>query len=260
MNSKTELALHSILNLDPEVKKDDVLQAMNLLNGVPLQDEQLDQVLRMKEVIALLDSSYKVVYSFIKQGLLDRVYASGRKRVLGISMKSYTRLINSQTFVPPPQRPVDPYTTKRFKLKMKREKALRKTRWELHLSTTSTRKERYHAIDEYLDKHPDSSVSMVTRAADIPLSSYREYCRRKNIINPRVVRREQLTKLILYLFPDRSAELSRRHIIRELQKRNIYVSHKLVTSILQLNGYTKLLPSNKTKGILNALNNKTHAL
>ena len=90
MKAETETVVRSIASIDPEITKEMMEHAIDILHGKPKDSEDLIHVLKFKEVTKLLNIHRRTLEYYISQGYLDRVYGRG-KRALGISRESYLR-------------------------------------------------------------------------------------------------------------------------------------------------------------------------
>lgn len=98
MKTETENAIRSIASMDPEITKEELERAMDILHGKPKNDEDLVRILKFKEVTKLMNIHRRTLEYYISQGYLDRVYGRG-KRALGISRDSYLRFTTRRAVV-----------------------------------------------------------------------------------------------------------------------------------------------------------------
>jgi len=92
MKTQTEMAVRSILAMDSEIKAEDVEKALDVLRGKVTSNEDLDHVLRRKEVEELLHVHRRTIDYYIEKGYLVRVYGGGQ-RAVGISRDSVMRFL-----------------------------------------------------------------------------------------------------------------------------------------------------------------------
>lgn len=100
MKTETETLIRNVIALDPEIAADDIEKALNILRGKNEANTEVElvQVLRYKDVIALLKIHRRTLEYYIEQGYLDRVYGRG-ERALGISRDSFIRFTTQRTLV-----------------------------------------------------------------------------------------------------------------------------------------------------------------
>ena len=96
MKPTTEMAIRSIAQADEEIKSEHLEQAIDIMKGRKSADDELEHVLRRKEVMKLLHIHRRTLDYYIDKGYLTRVYGAGQ-RALGVSRSSYLRFIERRT-------------------------------------------------------------------------------------------------------------------------------------------------------------------
>lgn len=96
MNRKTELALRSIANVDPEIDPLNLERAIGYLYGRPLVKHDIVRIIRYKEACEILGVSYGHLQYFIERGYLKKVYGIG-KQAIGITQESLMRFTTLRT-------------------------------------------------------------------------------------------------------------------------------------------------------------------
>lgn len=94
MKAETEMAIKNIMAMDPEVNKNDIAHALDILRGQ--EHEKADAVMKRKDVIKLLRIHRRTLDYYLDKGYLDRIYGSG-KRALGVSRESFIRFTRRRT-------------------------------------------------------------------------------------------------------------------------------------------------------------------
>ena len=92
MKTQTEMAVRSILSMDEEIKAELVEKALDVLRGKVGPNDEIDHVLRRKEVEELLHVHRRTIDYYLDKGYLTRVYGGGQ-RALGISRDSVLRFV-----------------------------------------------------------------------------------------------------------------------------------------------------------------------
>ena len=103
MKIETENAIRSIAATDPDVNREILNQAIDILNGKAMvekaqESEPLVKVIRFTDVCDLLKIHRMTLQYYLSKGYLDRVYGAG-KRALGISRDSYIRFTTERRIV-----------------------------------------------------------------------------------------------------------------------------------------------------------------
>ena len=93
MKSETETLIRNIISLDPEVAKENLERAIDIMRGKVESDEDLIHNIRFKDAQELLKVSRRTLSYYIDHGYLDRVYGCG-DRALGVSRESLLRFMN----------------------------------------------------------------------------------------------------------------------------------------------------------------------
>ena len=89
MKAQTEAAIRNIAGLDPEVKQENIEKAIRYLNGETDGPNEVE-VMKRKDVMALLRITRRTLDNYLERGLMDRVYAGGKKAI-GVSRESFIR-------------------------------------------------------------------------------------------------------------------------------------------------------------------------
>ena len=92
MKQQTELTVRMLLKSDMSVSDADIEKAVDILKGKEGGDasEELQHVIRRKDVLKLLGVHRRTLDYYVEQGYLKRVYGIG-KRALGISRESFLK-------------------------------------------------------------------------------------------------------------------------------------------------------------------------
>ena len=93
MKSETETLIRNVVSLDPEVAKENLERAIDIMRGKVESDEDLIHNIRFKDAQDLLKVSRRTLSYYIDHGYLDRVYGCG-DRALGVSRESLLRFMN----------------------------------------------------------------------------------------------------------------------------------------------------------------------
>ena len=93
MKSETETLIRNIISLDPEVAKENLERAIDIMRGKVESDEDLIHNIRFKDAQDLLKVSRRTLSYYIDHGYLDRVYGCG-DRALGVTRESLLRFMN----------------------------------------------------------------------------------------------------------------------------------------------------------------------
>ena len=96
MKPTTEMAIRSIAQADEEIKSEHLEQAIDIMKGRKTADDELEHVLRRKEVMKLLHIHRRTLDYYLDKGYLTRVCGAGQ-RALGVSRSSYLRFIKRRT-------------------------------------------------------------------------------------------------------------------------------------------------------------------
>jgi len=78
--------------MDSEIKPEDIEKALDVLRGKIGSNEEIDHVLRRKEVEEILHVHRRTVDYYLDKGYLKRVYGGGQ-RAVGISRDSVLRFV-----------------------------------------------------------------------------------------------------------------------------------------------------------------------
>ncbi len=93
MKSETETLIRNVVSLDPEVAKENLERAIDIMRGKVESDEDLIHNIRFKDAQDLLKVSRRTLSYYIDHGYIDRVYGCG-DRALGVSRESLLRFMN----------------------------------------------------------------------------------------------------------------------------------------------------------------------
>ena len=91
MKTETETAVRSIASIDPEITKEMMEHAIDILRGNVRSEDDLVHVVKRKEVMKILSISRRTLDYYLKRGYLDRVYGGGRINAMGVSRESLLR-------------------------------------------------------------------------------------------------------------------------------------------------------------------------
>ena len=99
MKTQTEMAVRGVLAMDDEIKPENIERALDVLRGKVESNEDLDHVLRRKEVEELLHVHRRTIDYYLDNGYLQRVYGGG-KRAVGISRASVLKFLQRRVAGP----------------------------------------------------------------------------------------------------------------------------------------------------------------
>jgi len=85
--------------MDDEIKPEIVEKAMDVLRGRMESNEEMDHVLRRKEVEEILHVHRRTVDYYLDKGYLTRVYGGGQ-RAVGVSRNSVLRFMRRRVADP----------------------------------------------------------------------------------------------------------------------------------------------------------------
>ena len=94
---ETETAVRSIVLTDPDITKEMVEQALDILKGRGVQVEMIHNV-RFNDARDILKVSRRTLRHYLDSGYLDRVYGGGR-RAIGVSRESLFRFMNRRVAI-----------------------------------------------------------------------------------------------------------------------------------------------------------------
>jgi len=103
MKAETETAVRSIASIDPEITKEMLEHAIDILRGNVRSEEDLIHVVKRKDVMKILCISRRTLDYYLKRGYLDRVYGSGRVNSVGVSRESLLRFQRLRVGHPAPR-------------------------------------------------------------------------------------------------------------------------------------------------------------
>ena len=89
MKAQTEAAIRSIAGMDSDVRQEDVEKAIRFLKGESDAQPEIE-VMKRKDVMSLLRITRRTLDNYLERGLMDRVYAGGKKAI-GVSRESFIR-------------------------------------------------------------------------------------------------------------------------------------------------------------------------
>lgn len=90
MKKETEVAVRNIIAMDSEIKPEDAERAIRLLNGVKDGGVPEIEIIKRRDVMELLHITRRTLDNYLERGLMDRVYAGGKKAI-GVSRESFIR-------------------------------------------------------------------------------------------------------------------------------------------------------------------------
>ena len=103
MKTETETAVRSIASIDPEITKEMMEHAIDILRGNVRSEDDLVHVMKRKEVMKILSISRRTLDYYLKRGYLDRVYGGGRINAMGVSRESLLRFQRLRVGHPAPR-------------------------------------------------------------------------------------------------------------------------------------------------------------
>ena len=90
MKKETEVAIRNIIAMDPSIRYEDAERAIRLLNGEKDGGVPEVEMMKRKDVMDLLHITRRTLDNYLERGLMDRVYAGGKKAI-GVSRESFIR-------------------------------------------------------------------------------------------------------------------------------------------------------------------------
>ena len=90
MKKETEVAIRNIIAMDPSIRSEDAERAIRLLSGEKDGGVPEIEMIKRKDVMELLHITRRTLDNYLERGLMDRVYAGGKKAI-GISRESFIR-------------------------------------------------------------------------------------------------------------------------------------------------------------------------
>ena len=103
MKPETETAVRSIVSIDPEITKEMMEHAIDILRGNARSEDDLVHVVKRKDVMKILSISRRTLDYYLKRGYLDRVYGGGRINAMGVSRESLLRFQRLRVGHPAPR-------------------------------------------------------------------------------------------------------------------------------------------------------------
>ena len=203
MRPETKYAMMNVLSLDPEIRPEWVLDAMNVLASGSIHKEKPGAIIRYPEAMRMLSVTRPTLLELIAKGQLTRVMGSGEKLGIGITAESYNRFIYNHTESPVRDTSSEYAPSSKSELRrIEREQKLRRIRWSYHFNASTTRREKYEAIARTVTERKDVSVMEACQAAGISRSAYLSYLR--SIVRPmseRTTRLGKIAELITETYP-----------------------------------------------------------
>lgn len=93
MRLETENAIRSIATTDPELTKETLEHAIDILRGKAQSEEDIIHSVKYSDAIEILQVSRRTLSYYLDHGYLDRVYGCGC-RAIGVSRESLLRFVN----------------------------------------------------------------------------------------------------------------------------------------------------------------------
>ena len=90
MKNETEVALRNIIAMDPGIVPENAERAIRLLKGEKDGGVPEIEMMERRDVMDLLHITRRTLDNYLERGLMDRVYAGGKKAI-GISRESFIR-------------------------------------------------------------------------------------------------------------------------------------------------------------------------
>ena len=91
MRMETENAVRSIVNIDPEITREMIEQAIDVLRG-RTEEVVLVHNVRFRDAQEILKVSRRTLRHYLDSGYLDRVFGGGR-RAIGVTRESLLRFM-----------------------------------------------------------------------------------------------------------------------------------------------------------------------
>ena len=93
MRLETENAIRSIATTDPELTKETLEHAIDILRGKAQTEEDIIHSVKYSDAIEILQVSRRTLSYYLDHGYLDRVYGCGC-RAIGVSRESLFKFVN----------------------------------------------------------------------------------------------------------------------------------------------------------------------
>ena len=93
MRLETENAIRSIATTDPELTKETLEHAIDILRGKAQTEEDIIHSVKYSDAIEILQVSRRTLSYYLDNGYLDRVYGCGC-RAIGVSRESLFKFVN----------------------------------------------------------------------------------------------------------------------------------------------------------------------
>ena len=192
LDNQSRIALQNILGLDSGISDLEAREAIRILEGANARNATTVQVIRFQEAMRLLSVSRPTLLELIRKGHLERVYGSGDKHGIGISLESYNRFIYRQTLPPPANHKPSYRPSNSERRQIEREQKIRRIRWSYHFTASTTAEEKYQAIAKLVSSNKDVSVVEACLAAGVNRSTYLSYL--KSLVRPLSPRSQRLNR------------------------------------------------------------------
>lgn len=240
MQDLTANAIRQILSLDSDITPELVEKFIVALDPKRAINTPLVRVIRYPEVMERLAISRSTLLRLLRDGHLTRVFTCSDKYGLGVSAESFNRFINTYTQSPKIHKDEISISPKKRR-EASREQYIRKLRWRLHLTASSTRTERYEAVARLIASDKRISKCSACLAAGIPVSSFRTYLNSLNSnLSERSLRLIRVADIIGTYIPKDGPVPSLRAIKKMLLARGVKTTQYSIANILDKLGYNRV--------------------
>ena len=96
MKPETEIAVRGVLMMDPDITKENIERALDVLRGKADGDEIIIHNVRFRDAQEILKVSRRTLRHYLDSGYLDRVFGGGR-RAIGVTRESLLRFMSRRT-------------------------------------------------------------------------------------------------------------------------------------------------------------------
>ena len=92
MKPETEIAVRGVPMMDPDITKENIERALDVLRGKADGDEIIIHNVRFRDAQEILKVSRRTLRHYLDSGYLDRVFGGGR-RAIGVTRESLLRFM-----------------------------------------------------------------------------------------------------------------------------------------------------------------------
>lgn len=96
MKPETEIAVRGVLMMDPDITKENIERALDVLRGKADGEEIIIHNVRFRDAQEILKVSRRTLRHYLDSGYLDRVFGGGR-RAIGVTRESLLRFMSRRT-------------------------------------------------------------------------------------------------------------------------------------------------------------------